>query len=82
MDINETIQCLKIFNYLGVRSDSRVVNFCLSIVQKEVNDLTLNQMIFLNFLFKKMTKTPRIEALQIGEVLDLLNSLKSQQKNS
>jgi hypothetical protein len=83
MNVHNSTECLKILTYLGVRSDCKVINFCLTIIQREINDLSLDQMIFLNFLFKKMSKTPQLEALKIAipMVLQIQLGLKLDHEN-
>ena len=66
MELNDTVEVLKILNFLGVKSDSSVISGLLSMIRYQVNELSLGHMIFLDFLFRKMDKTPLVEAFQIA----------------
>ena len=66
LELNELVDSLKILNYFGLRSDSHIVVRLLNMVKEQINDLTLGHLLFLNFLLKKMDRTPLIQAISIA----------------
>jgi FAST kinase domain-containing protein 2 len=66
MEVNDCVSCLKIFTYFGLKSDNITVQRLLYQVKDQINDLSPNNIVFLNFLLSKMNQTPLIEALQIA----------------
>ncbi|CAO1408714.1 unnamed protein product [Diamesa tonsa] len=84
LELNELVDSLKILNYFGLRSDSSVVVRLLHMVKEQINDLSLGHLLFLNFLFKKMDRTPLIEAisLAIPLVFDIQLSTKLDHNNT
>lgn len=66
IELNETIEALKVVSYVGVASDSTIVQVLLQLLRHQVNYLTLPQIIFLDFLLAQMKATPLIEAMQLA----------------
>ncbi|XP_054258519.1 uncharacterized protein LOC128983277 isoform X2 [Macrosteles quadrilineatus] len=62
-DLIETVKCL---GYLGVSSDSKVMNVTLGLISKQVNDLSLQQITFLDFVMADFKQTPLVKALKIA----------------
>lgn len=66
MEIKETLEVLKIVCFFGVASDSSIVQVLLQILRHNINDLSLQQIVFLSFLLKQFAATPLTEALSIA----------------
>lgn len=66
MEINEVVESLKALTYFGLNSDTIIVTRLLSCIKDQINDLSLNNLVFLSFLLTKLNRTPLIEALQIA----------------
>ncbi|XP_066149435.1 uncharacterized protein [Euwallacea fornicatus] len=66
VDINDAIDALKTLSYVGVKSYSMIVQVLLQIVRGNVNQLSIPQVLFLNFLLMDMENTPLVEALRIA----------------
>jgi FAST kinase domain-containing protein 2 len=79
MEVNDCVSCLKIFIYFGLKVDtSHTIQRLLHQIKEQINDLSPNNIVFLNFLLKKMDQTPLIEALLIA--LPLVFNLNLSQK--
>ncbi|KAG8321020.1 hypothetical protein J6590_054972 [Homalodisca vitripennis] len=66
LELNDLIEVLKCMGYLGVPADTKVMNILLGILSKQVNDLTLQQITFLDFVMKDFKSTPLVKALKIA----------------
>ncbi|KAJ9599840.1 hypothetical protein L9F63_009880, partial [Diploptera punctata] len=66
LSINETIDALKIVTYIGIPAQSTIVQILLQLIRKEVNDLSLHEIIFVDFLLKNLDKNPLVDALKIA----------------
>lgn len=66
MESNGVLSCLKVLSSIGMKSDSVIVQRLLHLIKDQINDLSPNNLLFLNFLLTKMEKNPLIEALQIA----------------
>lgn len=66
IELNETVEALKILSYVGVPSKSTIFQTLLQMIRQNVNNLTLQQIIFLDFLLKQVTVTPLSDALLIA----------------
>ncbi|XP_026469011.1 uncharacterized protein LOC113372888 [Ctenocephalides felis] len=67
MEINDTVEALKILIFMDVPGNSTIIQSLLQLVRSSVNELTLPQVIFLDFLLRKLKDTtPLVEALLIA----------------
>ncbi|XP_066249782.1 uncharacterized protein [Euwallacea similis] len=66
VDVSDAIDALKTLSYIGVKSCSTIVQVLLQIVRGNVNQLSIPQVLFLDFLLKDMENTPLVEALRIA----------------
>ena len=64
-DSSDLVVCLKTLTFCGVPPSSRIIQTLLQLIKARVNDLELQQIIFLNFLLKKL-KSPLADALLIA----------------
>ncbi|XP_058823220.1 uncharacterized protein LOC131684395 [Topomyia yanbarensis] len=64
--INDITESLKILTYFGVHSSSEIMSVLLNLLRYQINDVTLEHIVFLDFIFKKMARSPLIEALQLA----------------
>nr|CAD7260599.1 unnamed protein product [Timema shepardi] len=65
-NINETVDALKIISYMGVHSSSIIVQTLLQLIRHQVNDLSLQQIVFLEFVLKRMKSSSLTDALRIA----------------
>lgn len=84
MEVNDLFECLKVLTFFGVQSDSLTTQRVLDLIRDQINDLSLNHLVFLSFLINKMHKTPLTEALKIAIpiVFNLNISLKLDHNNT
>ncbi|KAK4885237.1 hypothetical protein RN001_001508 [Aquatica leii] len=66
IEINEAIEALKVVSYLGVSPNSTIVQTLLQVIRYNINDLSLQQLMFLDFLLKQFKSSPLVEALLIA----------------
>ena len=66
MTLSDTIEALKIVTYFGVPSKSLISTILLNLIKVQINDLTLSEMIFVDFILRKMETTPLVEALMLA----------------
>lgn len=66
IELNELIESLKFLSYLGVNTNSEITVILLNLIRQKINEIELNQIVFLNFLLGKFGSTPLIEALKIA----------------
>lgn len=66
LQVNEAIESLKVLSFLGIQADSVIMQTLLQIIRHKINELTLQQIIFLEFLLKQFKSTPLVEALKIA----------------
>lgn len=64
--VNDITECLKILTYFGVGSSSEIVTILLQLLRHQINDVSLDHIVFLSFILTKMDKSPLIEALQLA----------------
>lgn len=64
--MNDITESLKILTYFGVRSNSEIMTVFLQLLRHQINDVTLEHIVFLNFILKKMDRSPLVEALQLA----------------
>jgi FAST kinase domain-containing protein 2 len=64
--LNDTIQALKIVSFVGVPSSSTIIQVLLQLIRQGVNDLSLQQIIFLEFIMRNFDRNPLVDALQIA----------------
>ena len=64
-DVSSLVVCLKTLVFCHVAADSHIIQTLLHLIKSRVNDLELHQIIFLNFLLKKI-KCPLSDALIIA----------------
>ncbi|KAB0800557.1 hypothetical protein PPYR_06297 [Photinus pyralis] len=66
IELNETIEALKVVSYVGVSSTSTIVQVLLQLLRHNINDLSLHHIIFLDFLLRQFKSSPLVEALLIA----------------
>lgn len=64
--LNDTIEALKIVSFVGVPSSSTIIQVLLQLVRQGVNDLSLHQIIFLEFVMRNFDTNPLVDALRIA----------------
>lgn len=64
--MNDITESLKILTYFGVRSNSEIMTVLLQLLRHQINDVTLDHIVFLDFILKKMDRSPLVEALQLA----------------
>ncbi|XP_053697853.1 uncharacterized protein LOC128744700 [Sabethes cyaneus] len=64
--MNDITESLKVLTYFGVRSNSEIMTILLNLLRYQINDVTLDHIVFLNFILKKLDQSPLIEALQLA----------------
>ncbi|XP_055549663.1 uncharacterized protein LOC129732641 [Wyeomyia smithii] len=64
--MNDITECLKILTYFGVHSNSEIMTILLNLLRYQINEVTLDHILFLDFVLKKMDQSPLIEALQLA----------------
>ncbi|KAF7992797.1 hypothetical protein HCN44_005141 [Aphidius gifuensis] len=62
----KAITALKCLNYFGIPTTTVIVQMLLQMIRQTINTLSLEQIIFLDFLLKRCHKTPLVEALTIA----------------
>ncbi|KAL1461822.1 hypothetical protein WDU94_013692 [Cyamophila willieti] len=62
----DIINMLKCLTYFNVHSKSKMVQSCLQILASNVNDLSLQNIVFLDFLLADLQSSPLVEALKIS----------------
>ncbi|XP_070493842.1 uncharacterized protein [Chironomus tepperi] len=83
MMTNDLVICLKTLVSLNLNSNHKIVQQLLYHIKEEINELSLSQLAFLNYLLLKMESTPMVNALKIAIpiVFDLNVSLKLDHEN-
>ncbi|KAF5308173.1 hypothetical protein FQR65_LT06353 [Abscondita terminalis] len=66
IELNETIEALKVISYVGVSPNSTIALTLLQLIRYNINDLSLQQLIFLDFLLKQFKSSPLVDALLIA----------------
>uniref|UniRef100_A0A1B6DKJ2 FAST kinase leucine-rich domain-containing protein n=3 Tax=Clastoptera arizonana TaxID=38151 RepID=A0A1B6DKJ2_9HEMI len=66
LEINELIDALKFLGYIGIPATSKITQEILHLLSKHVNELSLQQITFLDFVMKDFVKTPLVTALKIA----------------
>ncbi|KFB53434.1 AGAP002598-PA-like protein [Anopheles sinensis] len=64
--MNDITECLKILTFFGVHTNSEIITVLLQLIRHQINDVTLDHIVFLSFILKKLDRTPLVEALQIA----------------
>jgi FAST kinase domain-containing protein 2 len=62
----DTIQALKVVSYVGVPANSTIVQVLLQLIRHGINDLSLHQIVFLDFLMRNFDRNPLVDALKIA----------------
>ncbi|RZC32596.1 uncharacterized protein BDFB_000924, partial [Asbolus verrucosus] len=66
IELNDTIEALKVVSYVGVPSDTTIVQVLLQLIRHNINLLNLQQIIFLDFLLSQFKSSPLVDALKIA----------------
>ncbi|KAJ8924042.1 hypothetical protein NQ315_006819 [Exocentrus adspersus] len=66
IELNETIEALKIVSYVGVPSNSTIVQVLLQLIRQNINSLNLPHIMFLDFLLQHFKSSPLVDALKIA----------------
>ncbi|XP_033608909.1 uncharacterized protein LOC111868360 isoform X2 [Cryptotermes secundus] len=64
--LNDTIQALKTVSFVGVPASSTIIQVLLQLIRQGVNDLSLHQIIFLEFMMRNFDRNPLVDALRIA----------------
>jgi len=64
--VKETIAIFKTLLWLNVSSNSLLSQALLQMISKNVNKLTIQQLMFLTFLMKQCPSSPLVEALKLS----------------
>lgn len=75
LEIGEVLDAVKIVCYLGVQSSSKLLQILLHMLAREINSLSLQQLLFFDFLLKDLAPNPIVEALKIAIPLVVENNL-------
>lgn len=80
---NDLVICLKALISLNLSPSHRIVQQLLHHIKEDINELSLSQLAFLNYLLAKVESTPLVNALRIAIpiVFDLNVSLKLDHEN-
>lgn len=73
--IDDVITVIKILSLVGLPSDSSTLQTYFQMLRHQINDVTLNQITYLDFLLKKQKRIPLVEALLIALPMVLENQL-------
>lgn len=63
---NNIVELIKIFNFLGVDSNSEIFLVLLNLIRYQINELTLDHIIFLDFILLKLRPAPIVDALKMA----------------
>lgn len=66
IEVYDTIDALKVITYMGAPSNSTIVQVLLQLLRHNVNDLSLQQIIFVDFLLSHHENEPLVEALRLA----------------
>lgn len=66
IELNETIEALKIISYVGVSSQSTIIQVLLQLIRHSINDLSLQHIMFLDFLLRQFKGSPLVDGLLIA----------------
>ncbi|KAJ8943016.1 hypothetical protein NQ318_008334 [Aromia moschata] len=66
IELNETIEALKVISYVGVPSNSTIVQVLLQLIRQDINSLNLHHVIFLDFLVGQFNSSPLVEAFRMA----------------
>lgn len=66
IELNETIEALKIVSFFGVPASSVISQVLLQLIRHNVNDLSLQHILFVDFLLRRMERGPLVDALRIA----------------
>ncbi|KAG5680620.1 hypothetical protein PVAND_010114 [Polypedilum vanderplanki] len=66
MSPNDLVTCLKVLVSLKLNSHNKLIQQILHHIKDEINDLSIHQLAFVNYLLSKMEKTPLVSALEIA----------------
>lgn len=66
IELNETIEALKVISFMGASANSTIVQVLLQLIRHNINHLTLQQIMFLDFLLGQFKKSPLVDALQLA----------------
>ncbi|KAJ2944697.1 hypothetical protein O0L34_g4054 [Tuta absoluta] len=67
LEVNETIEAIKVLSYLGVSVDSLIMQTLLQMIRCEINRLNIRQIMFVDFLLSKFdSKNHLVDALRLA----------------
>lgn len=66
LPLNDVVDALKILLYLGISPNSTICLTFLHLIRHQINDISLGQIVFLEFLLNKCESTPLVEALRMA----------------
>lgn len=66
LELTDLINSIKCLSYLGVSVNSNIMQVMLQLMSKMINDMSLQQINFLQFLLKDLASCPLVDALRIA----------------
>ncbi|XP_047484051.1 uncharacterized protein LOC125035833 [Penaeus chinensis] len=78
MEVDEQLSLLKFLCRMKVQSDSKIMQTVLQLLRHSINDLDLRQLIYLDFLLKKLPSTPLSDGLLVAVPVVIENILKNE----
>ncbi|CAG9764794.1 unnamed protein product [Ceutorhynchus assimilis] len=68
LELNDTIEALKVLNYMAVPTNSTIIQVLLQLIRKNINSLSIAHILYVDFLLRttEKTPTPLSEALLIA----------------
>nr|XP_027232023.1 uncharacterized protein LOC113823559 isoform X1 [Penaeus vannamei]XP_027232024.1 uncharacterized protein LOC113823559 isoform X1 [Penaeus vannamei]XP_027232025.1 uncharacterized protein LOC113823559 isoform X1 [Penaeus vannamei]XP_027232026.1 uncharacterized protein LOC113823559 isoform X1 [Penaeus vannamei] len=78
MEIDEQLSLLKFLCRMRILSDSKIMQTVLQLLRHSINDLDLRQLIYLDFLLKKLPPTPLSDGLLVAVPVVIDNILKNE----
>lgn len=66
LELNDLMNNVKCLCYLNISVNSNIMQMQLQLISKMINDMSLNQICFLQFLLKDLLPCPLVDALKIA----------------
>lgn len=66
LELDQLVDVMKCLCYLGVPVNAQIFNIVLNLISKQINEISLQQITFLDFIMKDLKPTPLVKALKIA----------------
>ncbi|CAH0395361.1 unnamed protein product [Bemisia tabaci] len=66
MELSDQINWLKCLSYFRVPANTRIMQVLLNLISKQVNHLSIQEIVYIDFLLSHQDKCPLVDALQIA----------------